>query len=195
MLDTEDAILPIPLTIGLDALSPYTLLIISDNCSIVSTNEFNHTRYDFSIDYNYQLNMDEDNVLDIKRDEANPRVLLYSYDKNFGKINSLQINDVIIVEEDLSECFKIESTSTCVIEVPQEYQLTELHVVATNIWNGTASTILPVIDETTLNPTLPDPKHLIFDGVLEPWVTLVFVFTLMILVIFWIIKKYKEQKE
>ena len=64
-------------------------------------------------------------------------------------------------------------------------QLDNLDVVAT----------LPEIDEVTLNPTLPDPKYLIFEGVLEPWIILVLVFVLIILVIFWIIKKYKEQKE
>ena len=42
--------------------------------------------------------------MDIKRDPANPRVLLYIYDENFGKINSLQIHDIIITEEDLPEC-------------------------------------------------------------------------------------------
>ncbi|WP_316505836.1 hypothetical protein [Nitrosopumilus sp.] len=54
---TEDGVLPIPLTTGLDALSPYILSITADNGSIEKTNEFDHTWYDFSIDYNYQLNM------------------------------------------------------------------------------------------------------------------------------------------
>ena len=59
LLDTEDGVLPIPLTTGLDALSPYVISITGDNGSIETTNEFDHTWYDFSIDYNYQLNMDE----------------------------------------------------------------------------------------------------------------------------------------
>ena len=81
------------------------------------------------------------------------------------------------------------------LQVPQEYQLNELDIVATNIWNGKSVATLPEIDEVILNPTLPDPQHLIFDGMLEPWIILILVFALMILTIFWIIKKYKEQKE
>ena len=189
LLDTEDAILPIPLTTGLDALSPFTISITANEI----TNTFDQTWYDFSQDYLYEINMDDDNLLDIKRDPANPRVLLHSYDENFGKINSLQINDVIIPEEDLPECFKNSSPSTCAIPVPEEYQLDELDVIATNIWNGKASTVLTEIDEVMLNPVLPDPEHLIFDGVLEPWIILVLVFALIILAIFWIIKRYQEQ--
>ncbi len=193
LLDTEDAILPIPLTTGLGALSPFTVSITGDNDVYEITNTFDQTWYDFSQDYSYQINMDDANLLDIKRDDANPRVLLYSYDENFGKVTSLQINDVIILEEDLPECFKNNSPSICAIPVPEEYQLDELNIIATNIWNGKTSAILPEIDQIVLNPQPPDPEHLIFDGVLEPWILLVLVFTLMILAIFWIIRKYHEQ--
>ena len=119
LLDTEDAILSIPLTTGLDALSPFTVSITGDNGVDEVTNSFDQTWYDFSQDYSYQINMDDGNVLDIKRDEENPRVLLYSYDENFGKIKTLQINDVII--EDLPECFKNRSPSTCAIQIPEEF--------------------------------------------------------------------------
>ena len=44
---------------------------------------------------------------------ANPRVLLYGYDDNFGEIKTLQINDVIITEDNLPECFKNSSPSIC----------------------------------------------------------------------------------
>ncbi|WP_316505927.1 hypothetical protein [Nitrosopumilus sp.] len=89
LLDTEDATLAIPLTTGLDALSPFTISITGNNGVDEITNTFDHTWYDFSQDYSYQINMDEDNLLDTKRDRANPRVLLYSYDENFGKIKTL----------------------------------------------------------------------------------------------------------
>jgi len=130
--------------------------------------------------------------LDIKRDPANPRVLLYIYDENFGKINSLQIHDIIITEEDLPECFKINSPGICVTEAPQEYQLDELDITATNTWNGKSFTTLPEIDEVMLNPQLPDPEHLVFEGMLESWIILILVFTLIILQIFWIIKRYTK---
>ncbi|MGI9567610.1 MAG: hypothetical protein ACR2LL_11445, partial [Nitrosopumilus sp.] len=67
------------------------------------------------------------------------------------------------------------------------------NITATNMWKGTATTILPEIEEIVLNPQPPDPKHLISDGMLEPWIILVLVFALMILAIFWIIKRYNEQ--
>ncbi len=192
LLDTQDAILPIPLTTGLDALSPFTISITANNGIDEITNTFDQTWYDFSIDYSYEINMNDDNILDIKRDPANPRVLLYQYDDNFGKIKSLKINDVTITEDNLPKCFKIKSPNTCVISVPQEHQLDELNIVAINIWNGKASTILPEIDETQLNPQPPDAEHLIFDGVLESWIVIVLVFLLMVLVIFWIIRKYQQ---
>ena len=192
LLDTEDAILPIPLTTGLGALSPFTISITGDDSVNEITNTFDQTWYDFSQDYTYQTNMDGDNLLEIKRDSANPRVLLYSYDENFGKINSLQINDVMIAEEDLSECFKTNSPGTCAIAVPEEYQLDKLDIVATNIWNGKSSAVLTEVDEVTLNPSSPDPERLIFDGMLEPWIILVLVFALMMFVIFWIIKRHNE---
>ena len=195
LLDTQDAILPIPLTTGLDALSPFTISITANNGIDEIANTFDHTWYDFSIDYSFEINMDDDNVLDIKRDPANPRVLLYQYDDNFGEIRSLKINDITITKDNLPECFKIKSPNTCVISVPQEHQLDELDIVATNVWNGKASAALPEIDETQLNPQSPDPQHLIFDGVLEPWIVIVLVFMLMILVIFWIIKRFKERDE
>ena len=193
LLDTQDAILPIPLTTGLDALSPLTISITAYDGTNEITNTFDQTWYDFSVDYSYEINMDDNNVLNIKRDPANPRVLLYQYDENFGEIESLKINDITIESKDLSECFKIKSPNTCVVSVPQEYQLDELNIVATNMWSGKASTTLPEIDETQLNPQPPDPEHLIFDGILEPWIIIVLVFLLMVLVIFWIIRKYQEQ--
>ena len=192
LLDTEDAILSIPLTTGLDALSPFTISITGDDGVDEITNTFDQTWYDFSQDYSYEINMDDDNILDIKRDTANPRVLLYGYDDNFGEIKTLQINDVIIAEEDLPECFKTNSPSTCTISVPEEYQLDELNIVANNIWDGIASAVLSPIDEVILNPPSPNPVNLIFDGVLESWIILALVFALMTLVIFWIIKRYNE---
>ena len=193
LLDSQSARLPVPLTTGLDALSPFHVIITADNkIDDPVTNVFDNTWYDFSVDYNYNINMDKDNILNIKRDPANPRVLLFEYDQNFGKITNLQINDILFAEDNLPECFKIDSPGTCVVSVPQEYQLDELNVVATNMWNGKTSAVLSSINEVTLNPPPPDPEYLIFDGVLEPWIILVLVFALMIIVIFWIIKRYQE---
>ena len=47
LLDTEDAILPIPLTTGLDALSPFTISITANDGTDEITNTFDQTWYDF----------------------------------------------------------------------------------------------------------------------------------------------------
>ena len=194
LLDSKSARLSIPLTTGLDALSPFHVIITADNgIDDPVTNTFDNTWYDFSVDYTYQINMDSDNVLNMKRDMANPRVLLFEYDENFGEITSLQINDTTITKDNLPECFKVDSPSTCVIAVPQDHQLSELNITGTNIWNGISSVILPEIDKDMLNPPPKDLENLIFDVVLETWIVIILAFLLMILAISWIIKKYSEE--
>ena len=132
LLDTKDGILPIPLTTGLDALSPFTISITADNGSIEHTNEFDHIWYDFSIDYFYQLNMDDFNVLNMQRDPANMKVPKYFYDENFGVLESLSVNDMPY--EQLPECFGVKSSGACYISVPQDQQLAELNIVGVNMW-------------------------------------------------------------
>jgi len=194
LLDSESARLPIPLTTGLDALSPFHVIITASNgADDPVINVFDNTWYDFSIDYTYQINMDADNTLNIKRDPANLRVLLFEYDPNFGGIVTLQINDVIFAEDDLPECFNTESPSTCVIAVPQEYHLEHLDITATNIWNGISTATLDEIDETLLNPPPKDLEHLVFDGVLESWIIIVLAFLLVILAVYFIVKKYWDK--
>ena len=190
MLDTEDGVLPIPLTTGLDALSPYTISITADNGSIETTNEFDHTWYDFSIDYNYQLNMDVDNVLDIARDPGNMRVLKYFYDENFGTIESLSINGEIFEGENLPECFKIKSTGACYLPVPEDHKLAELNIIGTNIWGGTSVETLPEITPEMLNPVAPDPIDSIFNLNMFDFVLILLVFMLVAYIIYRILRWY-----
>jgi len=190
LLDTEDGVLPIPLTTGLDALSPYTISITADNGSIETTNEFDHTWYDFSIDYNYQLNMDVDNVLDIARDPGNMRVLKYFYDENFGTIESLSINGEIFEGENLPECFKIKSTGACYLPVPEDHKLAELNIIGTNIWGGTSVETLPEITPEMLNPVAPDPIDSIFNLNMFDFVLILLVFMLVAYIIYRILRWY-----
>ena len=191
LLDTEDGVLPIPLTTGLDALSPYTLSITADNGSIETTNEFDHTWYDFSIDYNYQLNMDNDNVLNIERDPGNMRVLKYFYDENFGALESLEINGELFVgEEDLPECFRIKSAGACYLPVPEDHQLAELHITGTNIWGGTSVETLPKITPEQLNPAIPDPMNSISNLTLFDFVLILLVFMLVAYILYRIMYWY-----
>ena len=194
LLDTEDGVLPIPLTTGLDALSPYILSITADNGSIETTNEFDHTWYDFSIDYSYEINMDDDNVLNIQRDPGNMRVLKYFYDENFGKLESLEINGVIFEGDDLPECFKIKSPSTCYLSVPEDHQLTELNITGTNIWGGTSVEMLPKITSEQLNPVVPDPIDSIFNLTMFDFVLILLVFMLVVYFLYRILRWYLSNK-
>ena len=163
LLDTEDGILPIPLSTGLDALSPYTISITANNDSIESTNAFEHTWYDFSIDYFYQLNMDDSNSLNIQRDSGNMKVLKYFYDENFGVLESLFINDVSYHDDKLPECFEVKSSGACYVSVPQDQQLAELKIVGINMWGGQSHITLPEITPEQLNPVSPNPINSIFN--------------------------------
>ena len=92
-----------------DALSPFTISITAKNNdgTYEITNKFDHTWYDFSIDYSYEINMDDDNVMNIQRDTGNMRVFKYFYDENFGTLEHLDVNGIIFEWDDLPECFKI----------------------------------------------------------------------------------------
>ena len=162
LLDTEDGILPIPLTTGLDALSPYTISITADNGSIEHTNEFDHIWYDFSIDYFYQLNMDDSNLLNMQRDPANMKVLKYFYDENFGVLESLSING-ITYDDELPECFGVKSSGACYISVPQDQQLAELEIVGVNMWGGESKITLHEITPEQLDPVPPNLINSIFN--------------------------------
>jgi len=194
LLDTEDGILPIPLTTGLDALSPFTVSITADNGFIEFTNEFDHIWYDFSIDYNYQLNMNDDNVLNIKRDPGNMKVLKYFYDENFGVLESLFINDVPYDDEKLPECFGIKSSGACYISVPDEHQLSELNIIGVNMWGGESTITLSEITLEQLNPVTPDPIHYIFEGVIYEWVIIILAMTFAAFMILRIVKKYSSDR-
>ena len=190
LLDTEDGILPIPLTTGLDALSPYTISITADNGSIETTNEFDHIWYDFSIDYSYQINMDDSNVMNIERDPGNTKVLKYFYDENFGTLESLEINGEIIEGEDLPECFRTTATGACYISVPEDYQLVELNIVGTNIWSGISTETLPVLTSEQLNPIPPNPINSIFKLSIFDFVIILLVMLLVTYLAYRILQKY-----
>ena len=193
LLDSENARLPIPLTTGLHALSPFFISISADDGTKEVTNVFDNTWHDFSIPYEYVINMDEDNKLDAKRDSANPKVLLYNYDPNFGEIKSLQINDITIDSGGLPECFKTKSDSTCVIPVPQEYLADELIISAQNIWDGSAKVTLPEVDEHIINPPSRKAESLLFEGVFAQWIAVLLGLSLIMLIGFVSYRKYTEK--
>jgi len=188
LLDTEDGILPIPLTTGLDALSPYSISITADNGSVESTNEFDHIWYDFSIDYSYQLNMDDSNVLNMQRDPANMKVLKYFYDENFGVLESLSVNG--IPYDELPECFGVKSSGACYISVPQDQQLGELEIIGVNMWGGESTVTLSEITPEQLNPVSPDPINSIFNLTLFDFVSILLVLTMIAYILYRTVRWY-----
>ena len=192
LLDSKQAKLKIPLTTGLHALSPFYVSINANNgIDNEVTNTFDNTWHDFSVNYDYLINMDDDNVLNMKRDSANTRVLLYSYDPNFGEIRSLNINDVEYSDDILPECFKTTSENTCVIPVPQEYLTDELNISAKNIWDGAAKTIVPTIDN--INSPNRKAESLLFDGMFAQWIVVLLGLSLIVLIGFVTYRRYQER--
>jgi hypothetical protein len=193
LLDSKEARLPIPLTTGLHALSPFHINVTANKGEDTVNNIFDNTWYDFSVPYDYLVNMDNDNILNVKRDDANPRVLLYQYDPNFGQIKSLKINDVEFSGKDLPECLKITSSDTCVISVPQEYLTSELIISGKNIWNGTAkNTIAAINDASMLNPPQIKVESLIFERIFAQRIVVFLGLSLILLIGFVVYRKSRQ---
>jgi len=187
LLDTADAIMAIPLTTSLQTLNPYELQITANDGGGDSvTHTFEHPWYEFSIDYDYTLNMADDNVLDIKRDPVNPRIMFYKYNEDFGTVESLNINGIVISGEDLPSCFGVKSVGICSILVPESEYLTELNVTAQNMWGGTSHTVQPEIEQ--LEPVIPVPIEAILGLHVYDWVLVLIVLMIMLVLgykIFW----------
>jgi len=188
ILDTGDAIMAIPLTTSLQTLNPYELEITSEDSSgNIITHTFPHPWYEFSIDYDYTLNMADDNILDIKRDPANPRILFYKYNESFGTITSLSINGIDMTAE-LPNCFSVKSTGSCTILIPESELLSELNIEATNMWGGIASASLLEIDQ--LEPVIPDPLDAIFGLHVYDWILILIVLMIMLVLGYKALKKF-----
>ena len=188
ILDTGDAIMAIPLTTSLQTLNPYELEITAeDDSGNIVTHTFPHPWYEFSIDYDYTLNMAGDNELDIKRDPANPRVLFYKYNENFGTITTLSINGIDMAPQ-LPNCFEVKSAGSCTLLVPESEYLAELDIEAQNMWDGVASVTLPEIEQ--LEPVIPDPLDAIFGLQIYDWVLVLIVLMIMLVLGYKVLKKF-----
>lgn len=193
LLDSASARLPIPLTTGLYALSPFYINVTASNGSDTVTNIFDGTFYDFGTHYFYTVNISKDNVLDIARDAKNPRVLILNHDPNFGSITLLQINNITMTGDDLPECVRVVSANSCIFPVPAEYKTDELDVSAHNIWNGTSSVILPEISATDIEPPTKKADSIVRDPDISSPFLIVLLFILPIA--YWIYKRMNKRKE
>ncbi|MDH3203521.1 MAG: hypothetical protein OEL81_02435 [Nitrosopumilus sp.] len=189
LLDTGDAIMAIPLTTSLQTLNPYELQITANDGADSVTHTFEHPWYEFSIDYNYTLNMADDNVLDLKRDPTNPRIMFYKYNEDFGTVESLTINGIVITgDDDLPSCFGVKSAGICPILVPESEYLEELDITAQNMWGGIAGTTQPEI--TQLEPVIPDPVEAMLGLHVYDWVLVLIVLMIILVLGYKIFKRF-----
>ena len=188
LLDTGDAIMAIPLTTSLQTLNPYELQITADDGINSVTHTFPHPWYEFSIDYDYTLNMADDNVLDLKRDPVNPRIMFYKYNEDFGTVESLTINGIILSGDNLPSCFGVKSIGICSILVPESEYLAELNITAQNMWGGTSHTVQLEIDQ--LEPVIPVPVEAILGLHVYDWVLVLIVLMVMLVLGYKIFKKF-----
>ena len=190
LLDTGDAIMAIPLTTSLQTLNPYELQITASNGDADPvTHTFLHPWYEFSIDYNYTLNMADDNILDLKRDPANPRIMFYKYNENFGTVQSLIINGIVMTGDDkLPSCFGVKSVGICPILVPESEYLAELDITAENMWGGTASVTQPEIEH--LEPVIPNTVEAILGLHVYDWILILIVLMIMLVLGYKIFKRF-----
>jgi len=188
ILDTGDAIMAIPLTTSLQTLNPYELYITADDGVNSITHTFPHPWYEFSINYDYTLNMADDNVLDLKRDPANPRILFYKYNEDFGTVVSFSINGIVITGDDLPDCFGVKSSGICTILVPDSQYLAELFIESQNMWGGQSSITLPEIVQ--LEPVIPDPLDAIFGLQVYDWVLVLIVLMMMLVLGYKIFQRF-----
>lgn len=194
LLDSKKARLPIPLTTGLHALSPFWINVTASDGTDTITNIFDGMFFDFETHYNYTVNMADDNVLDIARDPENLHVLILNHDPNFGAIAQLWINGMMIPNDDLPQCVRAVSESSCIIPVPADYKTSELVIAASNMWNGTAIAILSEIEPQEIEPPNKRPDSIIFDT--DDSVAAAFFVILLFLmpVSYWIYKRLKETR-
>ncbi len=117
----------IPLNLALDALSPYMVKISAGSIS----RTFNATLFQFYSDYDYIVNLDNDNKLNVTRYGD---LVVVPFDKKFGEVTLLKVNG--------------KEHSNCMLGCSLVISKSEpLLVEAFNIWGGRAYAELEPVQE------------------------------------------------
>jgi hypothetical protein len=122
--------LDIPLNFGLGALSPYDITITAGNQS----HTFDAETFQFYSNHLFVVNLDQDNILNVTRNENNKNVVTIHYDENFGPIEQVLVN---------GKEYERRCRTGCSIIIPDNDTIT---LEAYNVWGGKASLSLDYIE-------------------------------------------------
>lgn len=114
--------LDIPLNFGLGALSPYDITITADTKS----HTFDAETFQFYSNHLFIVNLDQDNILNVTRNENNKNLVTINYDENFGPIEKLLVN---------GKEYERRCKTGCSMIIPNNGMVT---LEAYNIWEGRA---------------------------------------------------------
>ncbi|HWP52424.1 MAG TPA: hypothetical protein VNK07_00020, partial [Candidatus Binatia bacterium] len=114
--------LDIPLNFGLGALSPYDITITAD----AKSHTFDAETFQFYSNHLFIVNLDQDNTLNVTRNENNKNLVTINYDENFGPIEKLLVN---------GKEYERRCKTGCGMIIPNNGMVT---LEAYNIWEGKA---------------------------------------------------------
>ena len=127
--------LDIPLNFGFGALSPYDITITAGNKS----HTFDAQTFQFYSNHLFVVNLDQDNILNVTRDENNKNLVTISYDENFGPIEQVLVDGKEYERRCKTGCSMIIPNNEAVI------------LEAYNIWSGRAAASLDYMESKEEN--------------------------------------------
>ena len=131
--------LDIPLNFGLGALSPYDITITAD----AKSHTFDAETFQFYSNHLFIVNLDQDNILNVTRNENNKNLITIHYNENFGAIEQILVN---------GEEYERRCKTGCSIIIPTSETVT---LEAYNVWGGRAV--------VALEPMEPEGESIKFD--------------------------------
>jgi hypothetical protein len=122
--------LDIPLNFGFGALSPYDITITAHDKSHI----FDAETFQFYSNHLFVVNLDQDNLLNVTRNENNKNLVTISYDENFGSIEQLLIDGREYERRCRTGCSMIIQNNESII------------LEAYNVWGGRAVASLDSVE-------------------------------------------------
>ncbi|MCA2003946.1 MAG: hypothetical protein LDL06_04180 [Candidatus Nitrosotenuis sp.] len=130
--------LDIPLNFGFGALSPYDITITAGDKS----RTFDAQTFQFYSNHLFIVNLDQDNILNVTRNQNNQNLVTINYDENFGPIEQVFVS---------GKEYERRCRTGCSIIIPDN----EVTLEAYNVWGGRAV--------ASLDPMEPGEEGIKFD--------------------------------
>jgi len=127
--------LDIPLNFGFGALSPYDIEITADTKS----HTFDAQTFQFYSNHLFVVNLDQDNILNVTRNENNKNLVIINHDENFGPIEKV----LVAGKEYERRC-----RTGCSIIISNNEAFT---LEAYNVWGGRATASLDYVESKEEN--------------------------------------------